>query len=663
MITAHMNGYVENFEGLDSSEKVHQLRDMAVGCPSETVSPPGPQTRCSTKMERIQNYQEELRKKREEEGRYRNLNTKLNTSSHRLNKLSQSPKMGIENPTFEKAETPKQSTPDQEAAANIELDDLLQSLQRVQYSLSDAESQADVQVVMELLQQSEFQQAFSMHSSVALGVRAINPPYPITARAQQLCYEVQNVLQFTKQKEGIELKALLTNPHFQALMEAHDFVAERELEPELSLAQYGGETVKLVRLEKARDIPLGATVRNEHDCVMVSRVVKGGAADRSGLLSEGDEILEINGIPVRGKNINEVHDILSNMHGTLTFLLIPSSRRKAPAHRQTVMHVKAYYSYEPADDPYLPCRELGLSFQKGDILHVLSQDDPNWWQAYKDGDDDNQRLAGLIPGKSFQQQRETLKKAVTDRNPDNPGKLWYVKKIKKARKKSLYNPSRNVECYTEDILTYEEMTLYHQPGNCKRPVALVGPANSGHDDLRQRLLSVEPERFVGAVPHTTRSPRTTELNGREYHFVSRSSFETDVTAGKFVEFGEYERNFYGTSVDSVREVVNAGRICVLCLHTRSLRVLRSTNLKPYVIFIAPPPQEQLRTLLSKEGRNFKPEELKEVTEKAREMEQNYGHLFDAVVVNSDEDTAFFELLWLINKLDTQPQWVPSSWLC
>lgn len=659
MIAAHMNGYVESFEVLDSSEKAHQLREMAVECPGD----PGPQSRCSNKMERIQNYQEELRKKREEEGRYRNLNTNLNASSQKLNKLSQSPKMGVDNPTFERPETPKQGTLDLEVPANIELNDLLQSLQRVRYSLGDAESQADVQVVMELLQQSEFQQAFSMHSALALGLRAVNPPYPITPRAQHLCHEVQNVLQFTKQKEGIELKALLTNPHLQALMEAHDCVAERELEPEFSLAQYGGETVKLVRLEKARDIPLGATVRNEHDCVMVSRVVKGGAADRSGLLSEGDEILEINGFPVRGKNINEVHDILSNMHGPLTFLLIPSSRHKAPPHRQTVMHVRAHFRYDPADDPYLPCRELGLAFQKGDILHVLSQDDPNWWQAYKDGDDDNQRLAGLIPGKSFQQQRETLKKTTTERNPDNSGKLWYTKKIKKPRKKSFYNPSRNVESNTEDVLTYEEMALYHQAGNRKRPIALIGPAHSGHDDLRQRLLSIEPERFSGAVPHTTRSPRAHELNGREYHFVSRSNFEADVAAGKFIEYGEYERNLYGTSVDSVRQVANAGRICLLSLHTRSLCALRSSNLKPYVIFIAPPPPDQLRTLLSKEGKNLQTEDLKEVTQKAREMEQKYGHLFDAVVVNNDEDMAFFELLRLIEKLDTQPQWVPSSWLC
>lgn len=61
-------------------------------------------------------------------------------------------------------------------------------------------------------------------------------------------------------------------------------------------------------------------------------------------------------------------------------------------------HVKAHFDYDPSDDPYVPCRELGLSFQKGDILHIISQSDPNWWQAYRDGDEDNQPLAGLVPG-------------------------------------------------------------------------------------------------------------------------------------------------------------------------------------------------------------------------------------------------------------------------
>lgn len=49
------------------------------------------------------------------------------------------------------------------------------------------------------------------------------------------------------------------------------------------------------------------------DSVVISRIVRGGAAERSGLLSEGDEILEINGVEIRGKDVNQVFDILVSM--------------------------------------------------------------------------------------------------------------------------------------------------------------------------------------------------------------------------------------------------------------------------------------------------------------------------------------------------------------
>lgn len=65
--------------------------------------------------------------------------------------------------------------------------------------------------------------------------------------------------------------------------------------------------------------------------------------------------------------------------------------------------MKANFDYDPEDDLYIPCRELGISFQKGDILHVICQEDPHWWQAYREGEED-QTLAGLIPSKSFQHQ-------------------------------------------------------------------------------------------------------------------------------------------------------------------------------------------------------------------------------------------------------------------
>ncbi|KAM3861232.1 MAGUK p55 subfamily member 5b [Diretmus argenteus] len=661
MITSHMNGYVQE-DGISGpaigsglgQAKTH--RERAVDCPRQEgslVKAP----RCSAQMERIQQYQEELRKRREEDGGRGKHDIDPNASL-RLRKLSQNPKVGIDNPTFDGRERSSATNDTHSQDPVDELEELLQALKWVQCCLTDAQSQQDAELVLQLLTGEDFRNAYATHSAVALQMSRVGPTSPLTAEAQGLCQEVQVILQSSQQKDGLELRALLTNPHLQALMQAHDSVAVQEMGTE-SVTQYLGETVKLVRLEKTHDIPLGATVRNDMESVVVSRVVKGGAAERSGLLSEGDEILEINGIPIRGKNVNDVHDLLQHMQGTLTFLLIPSSQTKAPMHRQTVMHVRAYFDYDPSDDPFMPCRELGLSFQKGDILHVISQDDPNWWQAYRDGDEDNQPLAGLIPGKCFQQQRETLKKTMTDRSREHQGKRWYVKKNKKQRKKNLL--TRNTDY--DDILTYEEMSLYHQPANRKRPIALISPPNSGQDELRRRLLSIEPDKFAGAVPHTTRSPRIHERNGCEYHFVSRTAFEADLAAEKFIESGEYEKNLYGTSTDSVRHVINSGRICLLCLHTRSLWMLRSSNLKPYVIFIAPPSQERLRTLLAKEGKTPKPEELKEVIEKARDMEQNFGHLFDAAIVNMDPDTAFHELRRLIEKLDTEPQWVPTSWLC
>uniref|UniRef100_A0A8D0D977 Protein PALS1 n=1 Tax=Sander lucioperca TaxID=283035 RepID=A0A8D0D977_SANLU len=613
MIMSHMNGYVQEASGQAKSH-----RERAVDCPGEESSlVKSPHS--SAHMERIQHYQEELKKRREEDSRGKH-DIDPNASL-RLKKLSQNPKMGIDNPTFEGKEKATKDTCSREAV--VKLADLLQALKWAQHCLTDAQSQQDAELIMQLLAKEDFRNAYTIYSAVSQQMTKVSPTSPLTAQAEDLCQEVQKILQSSQQMEGLELKALLTNPHLQALMQAHDSVAGQEMSEE-DVVEYHGETVKLVRLEKSRDTPLGATVRNDMDSVVVSRVVKGGAAERSGLLSEGDEILEINGISIRGKHVNEVHDLLQQMQGTLTFLLIPSSQIKPAPHRQTVMHVRAYFDYDPSDDPFLPCRELGLSFQKGDILHVISQDDPSWWQAYRDGDEDNQPLAGLIPGRD-----QTRAKG---QNYD-------------------------------DILTYEEMSLYHQPANRKRPIALIGPTNSGHDELRRRLLSIEPEKFAVAVPHTTRNSRIHERNGREYHFVSRPAFETDLAAEKFIESGEYEKNLYGTSTDSVRHIINSGRICLLCLHTRSLQILRSSNLKPYVIFIAPPSQERLRTLLATEGKTPKPEELKEVIEKAREMEQNFGHFFDATIVNMDPDQAFHELRRLIDKLDTEPQWVPTSWLC
>lgn len=135
--------------------------------------------------------------------------------------------------------------------------------------------------------------------------------------------------------------------------------------------------IRIIKIEKSAE-PLGATVRNEGEAVVIGRIVRGGAAEKSGLLHEGDEILEVNGIGMRGKSVNDVYDLLSAMTGTLVFLIVPACHPQIASsitysgRDPSVLHVRAHFDYDPEDDLYIPCRELGISFQKGDVLHVIS---------------------------------------------------------------------------------------------------------------------------------------------------------------------------------------------------------------------------------------------------------------------------------------------------
>ncbi|XP_077255812.1 uncharacterized protein LOC143893872 [Temnothorax americanus] len=494
-----------------------------------------------------------------------------------------------------------------------------------------------------------------------------------------------------------ELTSYLTSYDMEALLLAHDSILsyveglKRKQSPSSSPPSGPPsptsswkdsrveDNIKIIRIEKTNE-PLGATVRNEGDAVIIGRVVRGGAADKSGLLHEGDEVLEVNGVEMRGKNVNEVCDILAGMQGSLTFLVLPAPtnyRNNLRREDTTQIHIRAHFDYDPEEDPYIPCRELGVSFQKGDVLHVISQEDPNWWQAYREGEED-QTLAGLIPSRAFQHQRESMKQTIagdksTVRGSKKSSTLLCARKNPKKKKRNKFGANFNDDGYplyattaiddydSEEVLTYEEVALYYPRANHKRPIVLIGPPNIGRHELRQRLMQ-DSERFAAAIPHTSRPKKDSEVDGQDYHFISRAQFESDILCRKFVEHGEYEKAYYGTSVEAIRTVVNSGKICVLNLHPQSLKILRNSDLKPYVVFIAPPSLEKLRQKRIKNNESFKEEELKDIIEKAREMEDKYGHLFDMLILNNDTDRAYNQLLTEINSLEREPQWVPASWV-
>ncbi|XP_066901223.1 protein PALS1 isoform X2 [Halyomorpha halys] len=621
-------------------------------------------------LDSIKKYQEQLRKRKEDEERAAAAEVAQRSlrGSRRLQALESRP--GLVNDAF----TPEEPSIEP-LHRPIEYRELRGALERLESALrrSGLEGlETDLDRVAALFASDPFRKALQTHNKL----REISPGRPVTASSLAIAREVQELLRTGSSPEAAELGELLTRYELEGLLTAHDRAATTlgmAPDPQQPVDLPEESNIKIIKIEKTNE-PLGATVRNEGDSVIIGRVVRGGAADKSGLLHEGDEVLEVNGVEMRGKSVNEVCDLLSAMTGTLTFLIVPSLDQSVylQHHKDTLMHMKANFDYDPEDDLYIPCRELGISFQKGDILHVICQEDPNWWQAYREGEED-QTLAGLIPSKSFQHQREAMKQSITGdklsrEKSKKAGTFLCAKKNTKKKKKKSYSDSgypiyaTNTDDFDGDeILTYDEVALYYPRANHKRPIVLIGPPNIGRHELRQRLME-DSDRFAAAIPHTSRARKDGEVDGQDYHFITRAQFEADILARKFVEHGEYERAYYGTSLEAIRSVVNAGRICVLNLHPQSLRILRNSDLKPYVVFVAPPSLEKLRQKKIRSGEAYKEEELKEIIEKAREMEDKYGHYFDMIINNNDTERAYHQLLNEINILEREPQWVPAAWI-
>ncbi|ETE58887.1 MAGUK p55 subfamily member 7, partial [Ophiophagus hannah] len=142
---------------------------------------------------------------------------------------------------------------------------------------------------------------------------------------------------------------------------------------------------------------------------------------------------------------------------------------------------------------------------------------------------------------------------------------------------------------------------------------------------------------------------------------------------KFIEYGEYKNNYYGTSIDSVRTVLAKNKVCLLDVQPHTVKHLRTLEFKPFVIFIKPPSIERLREtrknakiISSKDEKGaakpFQEEDFQEMIKSARIMESQYNHLFDKVVVNDDLTTAYNELKTIFDKLERETFWVPVSWV-
>uniref|UniRef100_A0A674AF09 MAGUK p55 scaffold protein 7a n=1 Tax=Salmo trutta TaxID=8032 RepID=A0A674AF09_SALTR len=496
-------------------------------------------------------------------------------------------------------------------------------------------------------------------------------PAPVLESAGSLATDLSEELQVKGASGGIgELLKLLDKPHVKSLLSVHDTVAQKSYDPNLPPLpddiDDDEESVKIIRLVKNKE-PLGATIKcDEHTgAILVARIMRGGAADRSGLIHVGDELREVNGIPVDDKKPDEILRILAQSQGAITFKIIPGIKEEAPS-KEPKMFVKTLFDYEPAEDKAIPCKEAGLTFKRGDILQIMSQDDATWWQAKHDSHA-NPR-AGLIPSKQFQESLESYLNPATGFR-----RSFRLSRRDKKTNKSMYECKKSEQYDMADVPTYEEVTPHcRQSGAKHRLVVLVGPTGVGLNELKRKLLISDPQHFSVTVPHTSRPKRNQEIDGVEYHFISKNIFETDIQNNKFVEHGEYNGNYYGTSLDSVHSVLSKNKVCLLDVQPHMIKHLRRAEFKPYVVFVKPPPIERLRetrrnakVISDKDDKGsakpFSEEDFLEMVSTGQQMESQYGHLFEKVIVNDDLTAAFSELKVALKKVETDTHWIPIRW--
>ncbi|XP_066210340.1 protein PALS2 isoform X3 [Saccopteryx leptura] len=460
-----------------------------------------------------------------------------------------------------------------------------------------------------------------------------------------------------------ELVGILKEPHFQSLLEAHDIVASKcydsppsspEMNNSVNNQLLPVDAIRILGIHKRAGEPLGVTFRVENNDLVIARILHGGMIDRQGLLHVGDIIKEVNGHEV-GNNPKELQELLKNISGSVTLKILPSYRDTITPQQ---VFVKCHFDYNPYNDNLIPCKEAGLKFSKGEILQIVNREDPNWWQAshVKEGGS-----AGLIPSQFLEEKR----KAFVRRDWDNSGPFCGTLSSKK-KKKMMYLTTRNAEFDRHEIQIYEEVAK--MPPFQRKTLVLIGAQGVGRRSLKNRFIVLNPTRFGTTVPFTSRKPREDEKDGQAYKFVSRSEMEADIKAGKYLEHGEYEGNLYGTKIDSILEVVQTGRTCILDVNPQALKVLRTSEFMPYVVFIAAPELETLRAMhkaVVDAGITTKlltDSDLKKTVDESARIQRAYNHYFDLIIVNDNLDKAFEKLQTAIEKLRMEPQWVPISWV-
>ncbi|XP_018119106.1 disks large homolog 1 isoform X6 [Xenopus laevis] len=435
--------------------------------------------------------------------------------------------------------------------------------------------------------------------------------------------------------------------------------------------------------------------------IFISFILAGGPADLSGELQKGDRIMSVNGVDLRSATHEQAATALKNAGQAVTIVAQyrpeEYSRFEAKIHdlREQMMnssissgsgslrtsqkrslYVRALFDYDKTKDSGLPSQ--GLNFKFGDILHVVNASDDEWWQARQVTADGESEEIGVIPSKRRVEKKERARlKTVKFNSKARGDKGSFNDKRKKnlfSRKFPFYKNKDQSEMETSDVDQHvtsnasdsessyrgqEEYVLSYEPVNQQevnyaRPIIILGPTK---DRINDDLISEFPEKFGSCVPHTTRPKRDYEIDGRDYHFVtSREQMEKDIQDHKFIEAGQYNAHLYGTSVQSVKEVAERGKHCILDVSGNAIKRLQIAQLYPIAIFIKPKSVENIMEM----SKRVTEEQGRKTYERAMKLEQEFTEHFTAIVQGDTLEEIYNQSKQIIEEQSSTFIWVPAK---
>ena len=170
------------------------------------------------------------------------------------------------------------------------------------------------------------------------------------------------------------------------------------------------------------------------------------------------------------------------------------------------------------------------------------------------------------------------------------------------------------------------------------------PSGSGKTTIVRDVLSSHPD-FVFSISATTRKKRSTEIDGKDYFFVSVDEFKKRIDDGDFIEWEKFYDYYYGTLREQIDENIRKGLHTVFEVDVKGGLSIKKVYKNSVLIFIAPPSIEELKDRLIKRNTETD-EDLKKRIERA-EMELSFKNQFDYIVFNIDLEEAKKEVKRII----------------